>query len=126
VKTTFHYDIGSKKFIALIDYNITSKNGKIIEMSPVQDDFIPVSVQTNEANGEIITVSNSVGEIQSINSNTQAVILAISNEYPLLKKYNISSIKVINNRITDTFEVIYTDKISNISTVITTTSNKQG
>jgi hypothetical protein len=86
VKTTFHYDIGSKKFIALIDYNTTSKSGKIIEMSPVQNDFIPVSVQTNQANGETITVSNSVTEIQSINSNAQAVILTISDKYPLLKK----------------------------------------
>lgn len=47
-KTTFTYEVGSKKFVAVVDYNVTSKAGKIVEMNPVQEGVTAVSVQTKQ------------------------------------------------------------------------------
>jgi hypothetical protein len=126
MKTTFTYEISTKKFVAVVDYNITSKTGKIIEMSPVQDNVVAVSVETQEINGQTITTSNNIQEIKSTNSNTDAVLTTIATQYPLLKKSNITEVKVIESTLSDTFEVTYTDFKTNISTVITTNSDKQG
>jgi hypothetical protein len=126
IKTTYNYEISSKKFVAIVDYNTTSKTGKVIEMNPVQENVVPISVETTEVNGQVITVSNSVEEIQTINTNTQTVISTINTMYPLMKKYNVTSVKVIESHLTDTFEVSYFDQTTNLQTVIITTSSKDG
>lgn len=36
IKTTFNYEIGAKKFVAVVDYNILTSTPKILEMNPVQ------------------------------------------------------------------------------------------
>lgn len=126
VKTTFAYEISNKKFIAVVDYNLTIKSGKIIEMSPVQENVVAVTVETTEVNGQTITVSNSVEEIKSTNQNTDTVLTTIATQYPLVKKYNITEVKVIESTLSDTFEVTYTDLKTSISTVITTHSDKEG
>ena len=109
-----------------MDYNTTSKSGKVIEMSPVLDNVEAVSIETKQGNGQTITTSNSADAVQSSNPNTEAVIATITTKYPLIQKYNISQVKVIENRITDTFEVTYTDEISVLTTVITVLSDKEG
>jgi hypothetical protein len=56
---------------------------------------VPVVLETKEIRGETITISNSISEIKSVNSNTEAVISTVTAEYPLMKKYNISNIQVV-------------------------------
>lgn len=126
VKTTFNYEISSKKFVAVVDFNTTSKTGKIIEMSPVQENVVAVTVETKEVNGQTITTSNSIQEIKTANSNTESVLTTITTQYPLLKKQNVTQVKVIESSLSDTFEVTYTDSKTNISTTITTNSDKEG
>ena len=46
--------------MAVVDYNITSKSGKIIEMNPVEENVVAVSVETKEVAGQTITTSNSI------------------------------------------------------------------
>ena len=36
IKTTFNYEIGAKKFVAVVDYNTLTSTAKILEMNPVQ------------------------------------------------------------------------------------------
>lgn len=87
---------------------------------------MPLIVETTEINGQTITVSNSVTEIKSVNSNTETVLTTITTQYPLLKKYNITQVKVIESSLTDTFQVTYADSKTNTSTTITISSDKQG
>ena len=126
VKTTFNFEIGSKKFVAVIDYNTTSKSGKIIEMSPVQENVVAVIVETKEVSGKTITTSNSIQEIKKVNENTETVITTITTKYPLLKRYNVTSITVTENSIIDSFQITFTDQKADFFTVITINSDKEG
>lgn len=125
-KTTFTYEVGNKRFVAVVDYNMTSKAGKIVEMNPVQEGVTAVSVQTRQENGQTITSSNSVTEIKAVNEHTETVLTTITTKYPLLKKYTLTELTVRESALTDTFEVTYKDAITNIVSTITILSDKEG
>ena len=125
-KSIFTYEVGSKKFVAVVDYNTTSKAAKIVEMNPVQEGVTAVSVQTRQENGQTITSSNSVAQIKAVNNNTDAVLATITTQNPLLKNYNITEMTLTENALTDTFQITYNDAQNNILSTITAVSDKQG
>jgi hypothetical protein len=95
-------------------------------MNPVQENVVAVVLERQEIRGETITTSNSISEVRSVNSNTEAVISTLNAEYPLMKKYNVSSIQVVESKLTDTFEITYRDESTSLSTTFTVVSSKDG
>lgn len=87
---------------------------------------MPVAIETKEIRGETITTSNSISEIKSVNSNIDAIVSVVSIEYPLLKKYNITSVQVVESKLTDTFQITYQDVSTSLSTTVTVVSGKTG
>lgn len=125
VKTTFTYEVGSKRFVAVVDYNSTAKAGKIIEMNPVQEGVTAVSVETRQEGATTITSSNSLTEIKAVNEHTEAVLATITANYPLLKKYDLSQLTLRESALSDIFEVTYHDTTTNVLSTITTIADKE-
>lgn len=89
---TFSYEINQKKFIAVVQYDKTGKESKILEVSPVEVTTKPVKVDQTTYEGKTVTTSNSAEEVQKINQNTDTVITTVLKDYPLLKDQNITEV----------------------------------
>lgn len=115
IKITYKYRISEKKFIIVIFYDIKNKtNSKIQEVSPVADNIVPVNVQQTNVNGQTVTTTDSILELQKINPNTNNVIAALLKQYPILTKNTVSTIKLTEGPVSDVFDVTYQDSDSQL------------
>lgn len=124
-KVTFNYNVNEKKFVAVVAYNKTDKaSSKIIEVTPVQDNIVAVSVEQTVVNGETITKSNSITEITQVNQNTNAVLTKVTTDFPLLKKAEIVDVQIVSSVLSDVFAITYKDATSSVETTFTVRSDK--
>jgi hypothetical protein len=120
---TFNYEVGPKKFIAVVSYDkINNNNTSIVEVNPIEV-TTPVTFVQTQTSTETITTSSNVQQIQSVNPQVNQIITSVSIASPLIQQYNISQITLTQNDYSNVYQLTYSDQAA---TTITVRSDKLG
>ena len=103
---SFNFQVGPKRFVAVVQNDKVNKNCKIIEVNPI---VVTKPIKTDQVvvEGKTITTSTSVEEIKKVNKVTETVLTEVVHEYPELTSEEISEVTLIESDFSNVYEVTY-------------------